>query len=893
MADPSSDTPEPTDAVKAGSAKGPSEARKAPYRWTFATSILAVLVLVQIGHLGLIAISEHWRVYQDLRHDAGVLSALAQLPGASMRTVYSEGLTLVRDLSFVAFSISFGLFLRSRWDAVKRFFRSMTVGVSLVGLSTLAIAVGVLVPQIDPVDDARVRVESPDRLGSNYEEHFEQFQFAVGYFLYHLGHLYGVGMPHAQIPEVAASGLDEFGMRYGEEEASNRRKGMQAAFSGREKTDAIYAFATENEQMLRGWFDFATRFNLNRIYRSLWFASLMIVLAIGIATNTFHGGPKRWFTVKKFGFFVVHIGMLTMIAGGGLSRTYTVRGLLHLHEDGLDLNGDGVFQRERSEIPPIEDAFYQSYRSTSDALRYLPFGLSLEHFARRDWPAIEVVFLEDGRPLEFKSRLPSYTLWTGRSIDLDHVETEDGPEPRLRLKVLDLHERANAAGVDARERTEAERGTSSRRPAIALRLPDMAALMTMRELPPQGDWPQVSRFVPAVGTGTVTTPCYVDETGAFRLLAVREGDPAERFPSSVGRLGRCYVRRVAGGVEQDDVIDVRLGEVIDLGDGYRVVFQRATKEYRVDPLSGEEQTPTRPLAEQFPRNPAVFAHLIGPDGTAEDRVLIDRQDPVERGLVADYVFEDLLLSLEWDEWTAPGAERYVLHWDDTGAIELLSESGERTPVEIDGARLPLPGIVPTFLDAVYDDIQVSPRIEFLEPLNRPDGWQEEFYASDPRGLDLEVTLWPEDESRRSTQVVRMATTPNNSASIWIAEDRSFYLRFFENKAGFPFEWRSVLRVHERDANGAWVEVDLGNEYEREIRVNDYFTHRGYRMFQTNANDDLPEYSGIGIVYDPGIPLAMAGMYIVIAGAAFAFLVRPVVLARRKRALATVVSEPAS
>jgi hypothetical protein len=205
----------------------------------------------------------------------------------------------------------------------------------------------------------------------------------------------------------------------------------------------------------------------------------------------------------------------------------------------------------------------------------------------------------------------------------------------------------------------------------------------------------------------------------------------------------------------------------------------------------------------------------------------------------------------------------------------------------------LPGIVPTFLDAVYDDIQVSPRIEFLEPLNRPDGWQEEFYASDPRGLDLEVTLWPEDESRRSTQVVRMATTPNNSASIWIAEDRSFYLRFFENKAGFPFEWRSVLRVHERDANGAWVEVDLGNEYEREIRVNDYFTHRGYRMFQTNANDDLPEYSGIGIVYDPGIPLAMAGMYIVIAGAAFAFLVRPVVLARRKRALATVVSEPAS
>ena len=108
------------------------------------------------------------------------------------------------------------------------------------------------------------------------------------------------------------------------------------------------------------------------------------------------------------------------------------------------------------------------------------------------------------------------------------------------------------------------------------------------------------------------------------------------------------------------------------------------------------------------------------------------------------------------------------------------------------------------------------------------------------------------------------------------------MRFFENDKMLPFEWRSVLSIIERDNDGEPYVVPLGSEGEREIRVNDYFKYRGYRFFQTNAIPELPTYSGIGVVYDPGIPIVLFGMYTAIAGSVLAFVIRPFVLARRQR-----------
>ena len=99
---------------------------------------------------------------------------------------------------------------------------------------------------------------------------------------------------------------------------------------------------------------------------------------------------------------------------------------------------------------------------------------------------------------------------------------------------------------------------------------------------------------------------------------------------------------------------------------------------------------------------------------------------------------------------------------------------------------------------------------------------------------------------------------------------------------FPFDWRSVLAVWEPGPDGRLTKVDAGSKKEREIRVNDYFTYRGYRFFQTNATPEDPTYSGIGVVYDPGIPIVLLGMYTIIAGTVLAFLVRPIVTARRRK-----------
>ena len=78
------------------------------------------------------------------------------------------------------------------------------------------------------------------------------------------------------------------------------------------------------------------------------------------------------------------------------------------------------------------------------------------------------------------------------------------------------------------------------------------------------------------------------------------------------------------------------------------------------------------------------------------------------------------------------------------------------------------------------------------------------------------------------------------------------------------------------------QVDVGDEHEREIRVNDYFHYRGYRFFQTNANPKFPTYSGIGVVYDPGIPLVLYGMYPIIVGTILAFILRPIAEAYGKK-----------
>ncbi|MBC8370623.1 MAG: cytochrome c biogenesis protein ResB [Planctomycetes bacterium] len=109
--------------------------------------------------------------------------------------------------------------------------------------------------------------------------------------------------------------------------------------------------------------------------------------------------------------------------------------------------------------------------------------------------------------------------------------------------------------------------------------------------------------------------------------------------------------------------------------------------------------------------------------------------------------------------------------------------------------------------------------------------------------------------------------------------RIVWLNFREDRdmGGMPLEWQSKLSIIEYDADGLPHTVAGG-----EVRVNDYFVHGGYRFFQTNHNPNDPTYSGIGIVYDPGIPLVLWGLYCVMIATAYIFLVWPLISGSKTR-----------
>ena len=106
-----------------------------------------------------------------------------------------------------------------------------------------------------------------------------------------------------------------------------------------------------------------------------------------------------------------------------------------------------------------------------------------------------------------------------------------------------------------------------------------------------------------------------------------------------------------------------------------------------------------------------------------------------------------------------------------------------------------------------------------------------------------------------------------------------WLRFREDRdpGGMPLEWQSKLTILEFDDQDKPFKVAEGD-----VRVNDYFMHGGYHFFQTNHNPADPTYSGIGVVYDPGISWVLWGLYCVMSATAFIFLIMPLIQGAKKR-----------
>ncbi|MBK7876564.1 MAG: hypothetical protein IPJ77_12585 [Planctomycetes bacterium] len=793
-----------------------------------------------------------------------------------------------RDAILVAFALCASAFTWLQREAVLRFFRSMHTGVALVALSLVAVALGVLVPQIDGFEDPEERVPSvadvpavvldeylasPGRTADQmrgrtpadhpalaaltneqvarvkgYRRHLDTFKFAEAYFLYHLLHPYGIGMPEAGLPPQVEEGLVRFGQRYGKEEQGNREKQMRQAIGGQPKSAAITQFTVDHHDGLRAFFDLSTALHWNRAYKSNWFAALLFLLATGVALNTFRGPPRAWLTLRKAGWLTVHVGILVMLAGGFVSKLKTNRGVLQ-----LDLN----------EAP--QDVYW-GYFDPQKPTR-MPFHVKLDRFARKDWPTLQVGFHAD----QFTSRLPEYTLWPGREIGIDWVRDEatGKDRPNLSFRVKALAERAH---VGTPRFWEAERRDDA-----------------------EGLGPLLELSVAQGGDGASTRPVllkpdspndlYADPAWTWRLRVVYgEGDEQierQLVQEKPGYLGWLDIGILAQGHVEPRREPIALGDVLQVGD-YTITVAEATADFRLDEQGKSEVRDSRPLAEQPPRNPGVWVTLKKRGGAETERRLVLQGLDAEthQALQGRYTYKEVGLKLAWDPWGIDGPPRYVLQFGPDAAPRLAGPDGKRTEIAV-GAPIPLPGAERIALARLFHNARYEKTIEFLAPHVEGPHFDADFYATDPVGLELEIVQGPGTPGERR-QTVRLASTDQGLSNLWQSVDGGFYVRFFENQAGFPFEWRSVLSIWQPDGQGELRQVDVGPEHDREIRVNDYFFHGGYRFFQTNADPERPTYSGIGVVYDPGIPIVLFGMYTIIVGTILAFLLRPIAEAYGKR-----------
>ncbi len=813
--------------------------RPKQFRWGFFSASALILFLICVGQAVGVMI-EGFGVPADARVRPSLGERFSNLA--------------FKDWIFAAFLVSTAIYLWLQRRAVLRFFQSMYVGVSLVSLSCVAVLVGVLVPQIDGFEDPAQRVTA-----ENYEEQYRAFAWAEAYFLYHLMHPYGIGMPDTPLPPNVETSLERFGSKYGKEERDNREKQMRAAFSGSAKTKEIGELLREHDGFFRKFFDVSTALHLNRTYKSYWFATLLALLGVGVALNTFRGRPETWLSARKAGHMVVHIGVVILLIGGGISKAKTDRGIIH-----MDL-------RE----PPKDE--YWAHFNREKRTR-MPFAVKLDRFARKDWPTLEVSFLDES----FASKPPEYTLWPGRTIELDSAPDAGGAwKPRIRLEVKSMAERAQVKQPrlwDAERRDDpAGYGPIAE---LAWRIPEVPD--DSAHVSDGTAAPRESALI--LRPGSDDNLAY-DPLGKFRV-AVAYGDDVDAvrrdlFPPIEKQLGRIEIRDAARGEVEPTVQGFALGQTLTTPTGYTIDVQEATANFQLDQHGRTEIRDPRPLAEQMPRNPGVWVEIRPPGGgVPERRLLLESVDWETHDQQKNFQYPSLVLKLDWERWRSPGPPRYVLHWGSAGGPHLLAESGTESPVEPDRPLATGEG-TQLVVKQLLHNAQFEKTIEFLAPHVEGPHFDEDFYSTDPSGIEIQVTTDPATE-KEHVETVRLASTDRGLANLWQSRDERFYLRYYENDRAFPFEWRSVLSIYEKDADGKLYKVDAGDEWEREIRVNDYLYYRGYRFFQTNAEPEFPTYSGIGVVYDPGIPVVLFGMYTIILGTLLAFIVRPIVEAYGKR-----------
>jgi hypothetical protein len=616
------------------------------------------------------------------------------------------------------------------------------------------------------------------------------------------------------------------------------------------------------------WFStflWADRLDLRRAYRSDWYSVLWTVLFLGVFSNTFRGGWRRLLKWQKWGFVVTHAGVLLVIVGGFHGRLSEKRGILELNIG----ERAGVFTL----FKPDADGS-RTMRFTEPSLLFAhgdPFEVRLDDFRADHHDVLDVIYAVRGpsgalERKEFELADPKVRVFEGKSANYDWGETGGDRRPWMRLEVLE-HAPKSEHRFELREALPGEPAM----PLAKVRIDDADGASRSRVLADLGTGDAVVYHDPGSGT-KVRLRSVVDRAEAEALLLAGGEEPAW------GEL-RLPPRAID---EQPQTLDVRPGtrgaftlgeqtfqiEVLEVMPDFHMLMDREAG--RIEDIP----PPSRVLADLS----AAEVLITGPDGTEERRWVLQQDFARD-----DLVFPDLALLFRWAPWGGPADTRVELFaTEDTllagysGDPASLHELPEVDPgvAVADGARLVVEqgyprGTAEDAFDAVdeADFFHPAPpsvrvRATMLDRAGPEAGWSER--------VEEFVMYAGFDQGRGQTRALQYIGPDGRQ--------RDVVLRFREDRdpGQLPVEWQSRLAILRRDADGSLARVDGGD-----IRVNDYFHFEGFRFFQTSHKPEDPTYSGIGVVYDPGIETVLTGLYMVMFGTMWVFLIQPLITRRHR------------
>ncbi len=737
-----------------------------------------------------------------------------------------------------------GLFslLILRTGFVFSFFRSVRVGiVAILGVG-LGSMLGVLIHQEDPSFPIPALEEGRSVHETGRYRHYLDFRHAQAHFTWNFSHGWGYhflpGTPNDCLVDPEANeaqmailrgNLDEVGKRWSKDFARGLSSQSATGLLVRQENAEIDLLETHWDDFWWNSFRLADSLDLIRVYRADWFGVLFFSIFFGVLSNTFRGGWRRLLRPRKWGFVVTHAGVLILLSGSWLGRLTEVRGAVQLHV------GEASAQFTQFDLSP--SFFY----GTED-----PFAIRLDSFRADYHDVLQLSWAErnaEGRwQAEFDLRPPKHRLWEGMELEFD--------SGALKIEVLELVHQADTSPVLRAARPD-ERGFGIARVHL---LDENNRVLQDRFL-----FHDYASPLTDSETGLRLLMQAFPEEGAAQLWA---STPVEEFSGWVRHL-------VGAGQAKAEPIPASLDHQFSVRTSARDYQVRIVRTVPTLRLRRSEDGSFSHLEEpgdtpwSTAENPAVLLRIDSGQGEPEMRWVAEQEQ-----ILPPSRFSDLSFEFAWDAWSAPSRQRFALALLADGRV-LLGESGSPDPLRELTASQPFSlskgrslALVSAFPAAVVErKLRAKEGVGFFDP--------------SPGAVRLRVVT-PQKEEEWILSAAGRGDLRDLRYVGPEGQERVALLSFFEDRQELPKEWKSRLSILKSNGEGTWLP-----QAEGDVRVNDYLHYQGFRFFQRDARPDDPTYSGIGVVYDPGLETVLLGLWMVMVGTMVVFFVTPLITRRHR------------